>query len=203
MPEKAKDRRTEILNAALSEFAKKGVGGARLQTIADNSNVTKAMIHYYFDTKENLFKEVFREAYDTVMGSLFDILEKDTPLFLKIEEFIGAAIERFQQRPALVEFISSALNKNPEPTVAMMQELLDYDGSVFEHQLKESAASYEIAAVDSSHVILNMLALCMFPYSARTFMSELLPMNEGQNYDDFLSQRKGVVTDTIINWLAS
>lgn len=203
MPAETADKRTEILNAALAEFGQKGIAGARLQTIADNSSVTKAMIHYYFDTKEALFQEVFREAYGAVMGGLLNILEKDIPLFEKIEEFVGSATERFHTQPALVDFITSALNRNPGSAIALMQELMDYDSSVFDKQLKEAASNYEIAIVETNDVVLNMVSLCMFPYSARIFMSELLNMPGREAYLDFLAQRKGVVTDTIINWLAS
>lgn len=203
MPNPKTDREKEILHAALAEFAQKGFEGARLQTIADNIGVTKAMIHYYYETKENLFREVFREACDTVMGSLLNILETEEPLFKKIEQFVGAAIERFHTEPALVNFITSALNRNPESTVRLMQELMAYDASIFEKQLREAASNYEIASIESRHVVVNMLSLCMFPYTARTFVSELLSMENEETYQDFLKSRKGIVIDTIINWLAS
>ena len=197
------EQKQKILQASLSEFAQNGIAGARLQSIADEAGITKAMIHYYFDSKENLFREVFREAYGTIMQNLLNTLETDQPLFIKIEHFVDAAIERFHSNPALVDFITGALNKYPESTVKLMHELMDYDPSVFNKQLQDAASNYEIAAVDSTQVVLNMLSLCMFPYGARTFMSELLNMENEKAYRDLLAQRKGIITDTIINWLAS
>ncbi len=197
------DQKEKILHAALNEFAQNGIAGARLQSIADEVGVTKAMIHYYFDSRENLFREVFREAYGTLMHELLSVLETDKPLFIKIEHFVDTAIDRFHSDPALVDFITNALNKYPESTAGLMQELMNYDASVFENQLREAASNYEIASVDSNHVVLNMLSLCMFPYGARNFMSELLQMQSEGAYRDFLAQRKGIITDTIINWLAS
>lgn len=197
------DQKQKILQASLNEFAQNGISGARLKRIADEAGITKAMIHYYFDSKENLFREVFREAYGTVMQNLLNTLETDQPLFIKIEHFVGTAIERFHSNPALVNFITGALNKHPESTVVLMRELMDYDPSVFDKQLQEAASNYEIASVDSTHVVLNMLSLCMYPYGARIFMSELLHMENETAYRDLLAQRKGIITDTIINWLAS
>lgn len=197
------DQKQNILRAALNEFAHNGIAGARLQTIAEEVGVTKAMIHYYYDTKENLFREVFLEAYGTVMENLLNILETDEPLFTKIEQFVDEAIERFHSDPALVDFISNALNKYPESTVQLMKTLIDYDASIFEKQLREAASNYEIASVEADHVVLNMLSLCMFPYAARRFMSELLNMENEEAYRELLAQRKGIVTDTVINWLAS
>ena len=197
------DKRTNILHAALNEFSSNGLAGARLQAIADEVGVTKAMIHYYFGSKEKLFREVFAEAYRTVIGDLMNCLETEEPVFVKIEEFIHRAIERFHAEPALVDFITNALNKYPDTTVPLMKDLSDYNAAVFEKQLQEAASRYEIAAIDSDQVVLNMLSLCMFPYSARVFMSELLPMDSDVAYQDLLERRKGIITDTIINWLAS
>jgi len=197
------DQRKNILNAALGEFSGNGLAGARLQAIADEVGVTKAMIHYYFGSKEKLFREVFTVAYQTVIGDLLKCLETDKPVFPKIEEFVQRAIERFHTDPALVDFITNSLNKYPGTTVPLMKELMDYDAAVFDKQLQEAASRYEIAAIDSDQIVLNMLSLCMFPYSARVFMSELLHKDRKKAYLELLEQRKGIVTDTIINWLAS
>lgn len=203
MSGKNSDKREMILDAALREFADNGIGSARLQTIADNSGVTKAMIHYYFDSKENLFNEVFREAYGVVMAGLLDVLESDDPLFQKIERFVDEATERFHEEPAFTDFIINALNRNPGSTVVLMKELMDYDADIFEQQLEEAASAYEIAPVEAWQVILNMLSICMFPYTGRRFMSELLNMKNEEQYLERVRQRKGLATDTIINWLAS
>lgn len=197
------EQKKKILRAALNEFSGNGLAGARLQNIAEEVGVTKAMIHYYYDSKENLYREVFTEAYQTVAGGLFKNLESDDPLFVKIEDFVALAIERFHSEPALVDFITNALNKYPERLVPLMKELNEYVPDVFEKQLKDAASRYEIATVDSRQVVLNMLSLCMFPYDARIFMSEVLNMKNEKAYRNLLEQRKGIVTDTIINWLAS
>lgn len=197
------DQRENILNAALTEFAGNGLAGARMQSIADMVGVTKAMIHYYFGSKEKLFREVFTKAYRTAIGDLLKYLEKDEPVFIKIEEFVRQAVERFHANPTLVDFVINAMNKYPETTIPLMRELVDYDETVFDRQLQEAASRYEIAAIDSEQVVLNMLSLCMFPYGARVFMSELLHKESEQAYRELLEQRKGIITDTIINWLAS
>ena len=197
------DQKENIIQAGLEEFSGNGLAGARLQNIADHVGVTKAMIHYYFGSKENLFREVFIEAYTTAIGDLLNELEKDDPVFVKIESFISQAIERFHANPALVDFITNALNKFPETTIPLMREQLEYDKSIFDKQLREAASRYEVAAIESEQVVLNMISLCMFPYGARVFLSELLQVDHEEAYRELLEQRKGIVTDTIINWLAS
>lgn len=52
------ETKTRILLAAKSEFAQKGYAGARMEHIAKNAQANKAMIHYYFGNKEQLYREV-------------------------------------------------------------------------------------------------------------------------------------------------
>ncbi len=52
--------KTQILDAAEEEFARYGLAGARTEPIAANTGVTKAMIHYYFGTKEELYQAVLK-----------------------------------------------------------------------------------------------------------------------------------------------
>ena len=58
-----KDSGTEenILKAATSIFHKKGMAGARMQEIADEAKINKAMLHYYFRNKQQLFEAVFMQ----------------------------------------------------------------------------------------------------------------------------------------------
>jgi AcrR family transcriptional regulator len=55
--------RARILSAAKVEFARKGLGGARVDAIAVRSKANKRMIYHYFGSKEELFTAVLEEAY--------------------------------------------------------------------------------------------------------------------------------------------
>lgn len=57
--------RQEILDVALSEFARNGYAGARVDEIAAKTQTTKRMIYYYFASKEQLYIAVLEQAYST------------------------------------------------------------------------------------------------------------------------------------------
>jgi AcrR family transcriptional regulator len=57
--------RQEILDVALSEFARSGYSGARVDEIAAKTRTTKRMIYYYFNNKEELYIAVLEQAYST------------------------------------------------------------------------------------------------------------------------------------------
>ena len=58
----------DILDAALGEFAEHGLGGARMDRIAQRAAVNKRLIYYYFGNKESLFLAVLERAYENIRG---------------------------------------------------------------------------------------------------------------------------------------
>ena len=58
----------DILQAALGEFAAHGLGGARMDRIAERAGVNKRLIYYYFESKEGLFLSVLEAAYESIRG---------------------------------------------------------------------------------------------------------------------------------------
>lgn len=62
-PRDAEQTKKRILDAATVEFARKGLGGARVDQIALRSKSNKRMIYHYFGSKEELFKAVIEDAY--------------------------------------------------------------------------------------------------------------------------------------------
>lgn len=65
-PERVKQ---DILKIATEEFARNGLTGARVDAIADRTRTTKAMIYYYFGSKEGLFAAVIEAAYGSIRAA--------------------------------------------------------------------------------------------------------------------------------------
>jgi len=59
----AQGARARILEAARVEFSEKGLGGARVNAIAERAGANKQLIYYYFTDKERLYAEVLAETY--------------------------------------------------------------------------------------------------------------------------------------------
>lgn len=96
----AEATKARILEAAKKEFAKSGMGGARVDVIAETAQANKRMIYHYFGSKEGLFQTVLENAY-------VDIRTAEQKLNLDHLE-PKEALER------LVRFTWSYYLKNPE-----------------------------------------------------------------------------------------
>ncbi|MBN1607852.1 MAG: TetR/AcrR family transcriptional regulator, partial [Polyangiaceae bacterium] len=76
----SEDSEEKILLAAMEEFNRKGVYGARMQAIADRADVNKALLHYYFRSKERLYLRVLERIlvpFSRRLEVMFDGLNQD------------------------------------------------------------------------------------------------------------------------------
>jgi len=72
--DKSIETKQRILFAARKEFAEKGYEGARMGAIAKRADANQALLHYYFDTKENLYDEVLQQFFSINDTRLIDDL---------------------------------------------------------------------------------------------------------------------------------
>lgn len=104
----------EILEAAKSVFQQKGMSGSGMQEIADKTGINKAMLHYYYRSKQMFFEAVFKNAFKLLAPQLKKILDEDSDLFDKIRDFTNSYISFVIKHPYLPNFIIQELNKNPD-----------------------------------------------------------------------------------------
>ncbi len=109
-----------ILSAAKKIFVAKGMTGARMQDIADAAGINKALLHYYFRSKEKLFETIFKEAVQGFLPRVNQIFESDKTIFEKIEMFCKEYIDQIRKTPYLPIFILNEINQQPEVLVKKM-----------------------------------------------------------------------------------
>src|SRR6478672_7495746 len=111
-----RDQSTEekILSAARKVFLNKGMDGARMQDIADEAGINKALLHYYFRSKDKLFEQIFMEVASAFLPKIFSILESEQTLFEKIELFCSEYISQEIKTPYVPIFILNEINRQPK-----------------------------------------------------------------------------------------
>ena len=111
---KNKGAEEKILVAARKVFTTKGMAGARMQDIADEAGINKALLHYYFRDKDKLFEVVFMEEAQKFFPKINAIFNSDVPLFEKIENFVNEYIDEMQENPYLPWFVMNEVNRDPD-----------------------------------------------------------------------------------------
>ncbi|MCB0722634.1 MAG: TetR/AcrR family transcriptional regulator [Ignavibacteriae bacterium] len=187
-----------ILQSAREVFMKSGLQGARMQEIADKASINKAMLYYYYRSKEDLFKAVFIEEIYKVMPKISELLAVDLPLFDKIRYFVENYIDIIKRNKHMPIFVLTEINQNPERIVSFARKkVMTY----FHVLVKDVDKAYKeglIINIEPQQLIVNMLALCLFPFAARPMVKGIFGMDEDA-FDEFIDRRKKEVPDFIIN----
>ena len=89
-----------ILEAARLVFIRKGFDGARMQEIADEARINKALLHYYFRSKDKLFMAIFVDVIQAfISSSVKFIQDPGHSVFDKIRLFVEKYISLIQENP--------------------------------------------------------------------------------------------------------
>lgn len=195
-----KDISTEhkILEAAREVFLQKGMGGARMKEIAEEAGINKALLHYYFRTKEHLFDRIFRDAFRQIVGGLLDVMDSDLPLKEKIKELISVYIDTLDQNRYLPSFVLFELNQNPEKLEFLVQAELTETMPKFFMDIMQEVNAGNIRPIHPVHLFLNILGMIIFPYAARPFIGLILRNNLNVDIDQVLDERKEVIYNFVI-----
>lgn len=195
----AMDTRSEIIEAARTEFLAHGYEGARLQKIADHIGVTKAMIHYYFNTKKELFEQVYAQSVELMFSGLSETLQQDTPLFKKIDQLVDLCMEKARDNADVLGFVLTESDRNAEWLIPLFAEEVTIERGRFAEQLEEAASDYVISSVEPEQLLLNIFSLCYYPALSSEIHRSLL----GEDVNGDIGKRKGIVLDTVLNWLTA
>ena len=199
MNEIKKDNTEEkILNAAKEVFLLKGMDGTRMQEIADTAGINKALLHYYFRSKQKLFEAIFKKVFKQFFPKIESFVLSDSPFEEKLTIFIDRYIDFLANNPFLPTFILKEINRDPEFMATTIKSLGVNPGMVFEMFEKEMAAG-KIKKMNPRELMINVLSLSIFPFAAKPLMSMIFFENNSQEYRRFLESRKQTVTQFILD----
>ncbi|WMX16386.1 MULTISPECIES: TetR/AcrR family transcriptional regulator [unclassified Aureispira] len=193
----------KILMSAKKVFYQKGLKGARMQEIADDAGVNKAMLHYYFRSKEKLFDKVFEQSVKSVTPMLMNVFLEKSELNTKIAHLVEMLIDFFLEEPYLSNFIVNELSQNPEK---LFMNVLDYEGGLIgkiiplineqiQAEIEKGTVKTEIR---SAELILNIMSLCLLPIMSQTVLQKTLGIDD-ERMRRFMIKRKQTVTRFVLD----
>ncbi|MEO8752672.1 MAG: TetR/AcrR family transcriptional regulator [Casimicrobiaceae bacterium] len=96
-----------ILEAATQEFARFGLGGARVDRIAMRARTNKRMLYYYFGGKEDLFLAVLERAYEHIRGEEQKLRLTDLPPVKGVAQLIVFTWNYYLAHPEFMTLLNS------------------------------------------------------------------------------------------------
>lgn len=196
---KNKGAEEKILVAARKVFTTKGMAGARMQDIADEAGINKALLHYYFRDKDKLFEVVFMEEAQKFFPKINAIFNSDVPLFEKIENFVNEYIDEMQDNPYLPWFVMNEVNRDPDQFLYKIwgKDNLPNPGKFLE-QIEKEIKKGTIKRIHPMHLFMNLLSMTIFPFVARPMMIRNMQMSDTQ-FTQVMEQRRKEIPKFIID----
>lgn len=193
-----------IFEAALVVFARKGRDGARLQEIADHAGINRALLHYYFRSKAQLYEAVFAHGFKQFVSSLRQSLESETSFEAALRTFVHGYMDYIHQHQDMARLMLNEClcggGLLETYMSAAMERREQFPGLMMQDRIRAASAAGEIRDVDPRHVMLTIVSACLFPFVAlptvRLFHPEVV-----DDLDSFVEERKRHVTDLVLGSL--
>jgi AcrR family transcriptional regulator len=201
MTDSVKQTEERIFDAATIEFIEEGMAGARMQNIADRAGINKALLHYYFRTKEHLFEAVFTFLSQKLFAKFSPIFEETLTLGEKIRFFYNEHISFLQENPKLAGFIICEINRKPERIKKILASV-DFEkflDEIFIHHSDEMK-QYNINKENLPQVLTTIVSLSVFPFAAKGILDAIFS-KIGVDYNKYIEERKVFAADFVLKAL--
>jgi len=198
-----KDSTTEerIVEAARRVFIQKGLSGARMQEIADEAGINKALLHYYFRNKEKLFDHIFEGVVKKIAEGLTLSFGKEMDIYGRLGTVVDVYCDILLENRYLPLFVLNAMNNDPLKFAGVLSEnMVPVYGNILE-DFRQSAEKGVIRDYDPVHLFLNMLGLIIFPFAMYPMIEKVAPEHIRPFLKNFLESRKEEIKKFLFNAL--
>lgn len=185
-----------IIKAAHEVFIEKGLQGARMQEIADRAGINKALLHYYFRSKDKLFDAVFQDIIKEIIPAVSEKLNEGLEMKELIKAFVGFYNDFFRANPMLPQFFFHEIWQHPDKLAAFIKsQKINPKDMIEKHKDKiPKTGGTEFFA---QHMIANIIGMTLFPHIGRPLFQRVFFDNNDGTYDKFLSERTDFLTNMI------
>ncbi|MGI4020974.1 MAG: TetR/AcrR family transcriptional regulator [Janthinobacterium lividum] len=182
-----------IKDTAKRIFFTAGKLHATTQDIADAAGINRTLVHYYFRSRDILFKQVFEEALLNINERMDRIFETGELFKTKIEKLIDVFLQEGIQYPYRELFVITELNGNSNATAGTDEK---HKMQVFLNQIQEEMQAGNIKNMDPRHFVMNLFALMAYPLIAGSLNKNIFNLGNDE-YLALMHERKAVILQTI------
>ena len=188
-----------ILKAAEYEFMANGYEATKTTQIAERAGITHAMLHYYFQTKENIFKKIYEDKINMLKEPIVALVEnKEMELSQRIDTIIETHFEFLKANPTLPYFVISEMNNNPLLIETMKENIGEVMGKSYkklQKEIDEYVAQGIINPITALDLLLDIVSLNVSAFVMLPIMKSVVSNKDEQNA--ILEQRKREIKETI------
>lgn len=190
-----------ILNAAVKVFTRKGYSGARMEEIAKEAGINRALLHYYFRDKETMFNIIFETKFKEFFTGIFGAFQSDVPFLEKIKSIVDHEITVLTKHPGLAKFVIMEIAQQPDRLIQFGQKLGLNPRTMLKHfqkEVQQNVQQGKIRPIDGRQLLMNIISICIYPFVAKPIIKTMMQMDEN-TFMDLMEKRKNDAYEFIIN----
>jgi AcrR family transcriptional regulator len=195
--------RADIIEVALKEFADKGLSGARIDEIAEQTRTSKRMIYYYFESKEGLYRAVLEECYRRIRDIENHLDLEHLPPLEALRLLVTSTFDYQEAHPDFIRLVMVE-NINHGEHIGQLPNFHALNVGVIEQieRICERgvAAGVMRRGIDPVDLHMTISALCFFNVSNRYTFSRIFRLNMGSKAA--LKARRESVADLVVRSVA-
>lgn len=197
------DLERQIIETAQQLFIEKGFAGTSMSDIAATVGINRPTLHYYFRTKDKMFKAVFSSIVMSLMPKIHDIIRLDISFVDRMGMILDEYIELFTKAPYLPKFICGEIQRDVNHLLEAAKELqFDAALSLVKDTLLKEMEAGKIKKVPLPMVFLTFYSLLTYPFLVRNLITTLFLDNE-EDFTSFLQEWKQHIITELTNLLSN
>jgi len=179
-------------------FFQKGFLNATTQEIADEAGVNRALIHYYFRSREQMLELLLDETLQEKKHRVRNILASELPFREKIAHYIDTVVDYGLKYPYLDNFIISETARRPDKVKLFCAKDRVKSSDLIADALAKEIKRGKIAAMSAEHFMVNLVSHCHYPLLAKSVIQTVHGLTDTA-YRKFLVERKHIIFRTLFN----
>jgi TetR/AcrR family transcriptional regulator len=157
--------RAAILAAAGRIFARAGLEGARTDAIARSAGVNKAMLYYYFRSKDRLYLAVLEEHFVEFHRRAMEVLGQKASAGELVLRFVEMHFDFIGGRPEYPRLFQHVMTTDAQRGMRLIRKYLLPVSAKLVDLLERGKRAREFLSLDSHHAAISMVALNVFYFS--------------------------------------
>ncbi len=193
--------KTRILDTAANLFGEYGKAAVSTTRIAKEAGINKAMIFYYFGSKDDLYLAAVRKLTGELFTLLSERLNAVEPGLPVIEMFVRTHVGYLIEHPALVKLLVRELlsgGVGPQNTMSAVLHNIEGIRTRFVSSLEIAIERGDIRHVDPIHTILNIISMDVFVFVGKPLINAMF--NE-TDMNRIIDERADHILDLLMNGL--
>jgi AcrR family transcriptional regulator len=197
---KSQSSKQKILSIALKEFAAYGFGGARVERIARQAGVNKAMIFYYYSSKQNLYRIIIKNSLLELIPKIQEAIAVSKSPEQFFENLPKVYIQYFVKNQAVMRMIGFELIQDPGNITSVVRDIFTNIPESPPDLLKNKISIWYqkglISEPNPVHLILNIIPLCIFSILGKPMVEAILDIKIKNNID-FIDKRINSISNLL------